>query len=106
MTATPEEAKKLRSKLIGLVVAGIVIIGAYSIWRLAGTFLYNIADGTSTNVAIPTASPKAASVADAKSVTTATVTPTPTATPTPTPTDKGVQVRDRDVYLVNPFKRC
>ena len=58
MTATPEEAKKLRSKLIGLVVAGIVIIGAYSIWRLVGTFLYNVADGTSTNVAIPTASPK------------------------------------------------
>ncbi len=41
MTATPEEAAKLKTKLVGLVIAGIVIIGAYAIWRLA----YNLFSG-------------------------------------------------------------
>ena len=39
MVATPEEAAKLKTKLIGLAVAGVVIIGAYGIWQLAGSFL-------------------------------------------------------------------
>ena len=38
MVATPEEAAKLKSKLVGLVIAGIVIIGAYEIWSLAYRF--------------------------------------------------------------------
>ena len=42
MTATPEEAAKLKSKLVGLVIAGVVIIGAFGIWKLVGTFLENI----------------------------------------------------------------
>ncbi len=35
MTASPEEAAKLKTKLVGLVVSGVVVIGAYGIWRLA-----------------------------------------------------------------------
>lgn len=38
MMATPEEAAKLKTKLVGLVVAGVVIIGAYGIWKLAYAF--------------------------------------------------------------------
>lgn len=43
MVATPEEAAKLKTKLVGLVISGIVIIGAYGIWRLAITFFEGIA---------------------------------------------------------------
>lgn len=39
MMATPEEAAKLKTKLVGLVVAGIVILGAWGIWSLTLTFL-------------------------------------------------------------------
>lgn len=38
MVATPEEAAKLKTKLVGLAVAGVVIIGAYGIWTLAYNF--------------------------------------------------------------------
>ena len=41
MLATPEEAAKLKTKLVGLAIAGVVIIGAYGIWTLA----YNILNG-------------------------------------------------------------
>ena len=37
MVATPEEAAKLKTKLVGLVVAGVVILGAFGIWNLART---------------------------------------------------------------------
>lgn len=46
MTATPEEAAKLKTKLVGLAVAGIVIMGAYGIWKLVGTFLFNMTSMT------------------------------------------------------------
>ena len=39
MLSSPEEASKIKGKLIGLVVAAIVIIGAYGIWRLAGNIM-------------------------------------------------------------------
>lgn len=38
MTASPEEAAKLKTKLVGLAVAGVVIIGAFGIWSLAIKF--------------------------------------------------------------------
>jgi hypothetical protein len=38
MFATPEEAAKLKQQLIGLVVAGVVILGATAIWKI----VYNI----------------------------------------------------------------
>ena len=43
MVATPEEAAKLKTKLVGLAVAGVVVIGAYGIWRLAFNIFSNIA---------------------------------------------------------------
>lgn len=42
MMATPEEAAKLKTKLVGLVISGIVIIGAWGIWSLTYTFLTSI----------------------------------------------------------------
>ena len=39
MVATPEEAAKLKTKLVGLTVSGVVILGAYGIWTLVGTFI-------------------------------------------------------------------
>ena len=42
MMATPEEAAKLKVKLVGLVVAGVVILGAWGIWNLTLTFLAGI----------------------------------------------------------------
>lgn len=41
LTAGPEAQGKLKIQLIGLVVAGVVIFGAYSIWKL----VINIAQG-------------------------------------------------------------
>ena len=38
MMASPEEAAKLKTKLVGLAISGIVIIGAFGIWKLAITF--------------------------------------------------------------------
>lgn len=35
LTASPEGQAKLKEQLIGLVVAGIVVFGAYYIWKLA-----------------------------------------------------------------------
>lgn len=34
MFATPEEAAKLKQQLIGLVVSGVVILGATAIWKI------------------------------------------------------------------------
>ena len=109
MLASPEDAAKLKTKLIGLVISGLVIIGAYGIWKLAFSILDNSGIGSTNTVNI---------VQPATSTPTPTPTPSPmpTATPelTPTPTsskgsvttkDKGVEVRDRGIYLVNPFKR-
>lgn len=38
MFASPEEAAKLKQQLIGLVVSGVVILGATAIWKI----VYNI----------------------------------------------------------------
>ena len=38
MVATPEEAAKLKTKIVGLVLAGVVILGAFGIWNLAYRF--------------------------------------------------------------------
>ena len=35
--SSPEEQAKLKGQLIGVVVSGIVIFGAYSIWKTAVT---------------------------------------------------------------------
>ena len=105
MLASPEDAAKLKTKLIGLVISGLVIIGAYGIWKLAFSILDNSGVGRTNTVNI---------VQPATSTPTPTPTATPEPTPTPTPTsskgsgttkDKGLEVRDRGVYLVNPFKR-
>lgn len=42
MMATPEEAAKLKTKLVGIVISGIVIIGAWGIWSLTYTFFNSI----------------------------------------------------------------
>ena len=38
MVADPQQKGKLKQQLIGLVVSGVVIFGAYSIWRIAYNF--------------------------------------------------------------------
>ncbi len=38
MVSEPEQKGKLKQQLIGLVVAGVVIFGAYSIWKLTYDF--------------------------------------------------------------------
>ena len=42
MTAEPEQKGKLKQQLIGLVIAGIVIFGAFSIWRVAYNFFEEV----------------------------------------------------------------
>lgn len=42
MTADPQQKGKLKQQLIGLVVSGVVIFGAYSIWKLAYNFFNDI----------------------------------------------------------------
>lgn len=42
MMADPQQKGKLKQQLIGLVVAGVVIFGAYSIWKLAYNFFNGI----------------------------------------------------------------
>lgn len=43
MVASPDEAAKLKTKLVGLVVSGVVIMGAFGIWTLAKTFFEAVA---------------------------------------------------------------
>ena len=42
MKAQPEERGKLKQQLIGLVISGIVIFGAFTIWRIAYNFFEEI----------------------------------------------------------------
>ena len=42
MMADPQQKGKLKQQLIGLVVSGVVIFGAYSIWRVAYTFFADL----------------------------------------------------------------
>ena len=39
LTATPDKQAALKEQLIGVVVAGIVIFGAYGIWKIVGNIL-------------------------------------------------------------------
>ena len=39
MTASPDQAAKLKASLIGLVVAGVVILGSFGIWNLVKSIL-------------------------------------------------------------------
>lgn len=41
ITASPEGQAKLKQQLIGLVVSGIVIFGAYNIWRIVVNIVKN-----------------------------------------------------------------
>lgn len=40
--SSPEEQAKLKGQLIGVVVSGVVIFGAYSIWKMAVSIFSNI----------------------------------------------------------------
>lgn len=42
MKAQPEERGKLKQQLVGLVISGIVIFGAFTIWRIAYNFFKEI----------------------------------------------------------------
>ena len=42
MKSQPEERGKLKQQLIGLVISGIVIFGAFTIWRIAYNFFEEI----------------------------------------------------------------
>ena len=42
MISEPEQKGKLKQQLIGLVVAGVVIFGAYTIWKLCYDFFTNL----------------------------------------------------------------
>ena len=42
MNATPEQASKLKTKLVGLAIAGVVIVGSYGIWTFVKNFLENV----------------------------------------------------------------
>ncbi|MBR6033948.1 MAG: Ig-like domain-containing protein [Clostridia bacterium] len=49
MMSTPEEAAKLKTKLIGLAIAGIIILGAYGIWKLTGSFFMSMTGESSSS---------------------------------------------------------
>ena len=65
MTASPQEAAKLKTRAIGLVVSGVVILAAFGIWQLVGNFMLDTAgEIAAVEVTIPedfdpTATPKA-----------------------------------------------
>lgn len=42
MIADPQQKGKLKQQLIGLVVSGVVIFGAFAIWRIAYNFFENL----------------------------------------------------------------
>ena len=42
MISEPEQKGKLKQQLIGLVVSGVVIFGAYTIWSLFNSFFTNL----------------------------------------------------------------
>lgn len=42
MMSEPEQKGKLKQQLVGLVVSGVVIFGAYTIWRVAYNFFNQI----------------------------------------------------------------
>ena len=75
MLATPDEAAKIKSKLIGLVIAGVIILGAFGIWQVTMNVLASMTNTDLTQTG-----------------TGATTTPTPNKTPgeaTPSPITGG-----------------
>ncbi len=42
MTATPDEAAKLKTSFVGLAVSGVVIVGAFGIWKLVRNFFNTV----------------------------------------------------------------
>ena len=46
--ASPEEQGKLKGQLIGLVIAAIVILGAYTIWELSYNFMNEVVNSRSS----------------------------------------------------------
>ena len=42
MTADPQQKGKLKQQLIGLVISGVVIFGAYTIWKIAYQFFESV----------------------------------------------------------------
>lgn len=42
MVADPQQKAKLKQQLIGLVISGVVIFGAYTIWSIAYNFFEDI----------------------------------------------------------------
>ena len=41
MTASPNEAADLKKRFIGLSISGVIILGAFTIWKIVGEFLEN-----------------------------------------------------------------
>ena len=85
MLASPEEASKIKGKLIGLVISAFVIIGSFGIWKLVGTIMTQTT-GEEIKVVIPPQEPEP------------TPTPTPEPTPTPTPGSSGGGRRKKSRY--------
>ena len=42
MTAEPDQKAKLKQQLIGIVISGVVIFGAFTIWKTVYNFFYEI----------------------------------------------------------------
>ena len=85
MIASPDEAAKIKTKLVGLAVSGIVILGAFGIWVFTKNTLATITETTISGGSKTT---------DSSSKTTIIETPKPTATtapiatPEPTPAEE------------------
>ena len=75
MTSSPDDAAKIKTKLIGLVIAGIVILGAYGIWMILG----NIFEGMTMEIQEMNVIPHTTSTPTPE------ITATPEVTPEPTP---------------------
>ena len=49
MMASPDEAAKLKKQLIGVVLAGAVIIGAFGIWKITKNIFNSITEGSGSS---------------------------------------------------------
>ena len=49
MMASPDEAAKLKKQLVGVVLAGVVIIGAFGIWKVTESVFSGITQSTVAN---------------------------------------------------------
>ena len=90
MTAKPDEAAKLKTKLVGLAIAGVVVIAAFGIWKLIGNYLQNMTGTVEPiTIEIPEDTP--------------TPTPTTTQKPTPTPTPEITEADQGDMKFDSSF---